>query len=243
MKKYILLLVVLVCVLGAAIYVPLSARKVTNNPASESIQVTESSNTTPPTEQTMFRPIPGDFLKNYGPTNMKTLNDERGFKYAYVEDGTAVYFVSGSAVKMSNADLDTFQVLRSNLEAYPFALDKQNVYFMGQLIPGADPKTFESFSTVFSKDANHVFYSNSTVRSADAQTFQEVDMLIHKDKNHVFCVNYSASEQVQILDGADPTTIQRADHSSPGTTYLKDSRNVYDLKTCAAVPGANPADY
>lgn len=52
-----------------------------------------------------------------------------------------------------------------------YAKDARHVYFGGDVITGADPKTFQVVTARFGKDAQHVYLMTEVVPEADATTF------------------------------------------------------------------------
>jgi hypothetical protein len=137
-----------------------------------------------------------------------------------------------------NADYSTFKVYSEQHEREDcveggldrYALDKNHIFYKGDIIPGVDLTTFtflvtnEYFS--YSSDKNNVYRDGKLIPGADPTTFellayknQQNQLVYSKDKNHVF-------RDDEVISGADPKTfiIISQDFSS---IYAKDKNNVY----------------
>jgi hypothetical protein len=146
--------------------------------------------------------------------------------------------------KIEDADPATFHVLTGPdpyVEMIPcvhdsgYAVDRSHAYWDGNIIPGADPRTFSYLHFGYSRDANHVYYRAAILRGADIRTFSQIDHLYFKDATHVY-LNGAA------IPDADPTTF-----SLLGTTWwwwggalARDARHVFF--GAAPVPEASPKD-
>lgn len=68
-----------------------------------------------------------------------------------------------------------------------YAWDSKHVWYNGQLLKGADPKTFEVLkSGYYAKDAKHVWYHDEIVKGADAASFKDDGDMIGHDKNQKY---------------------------------------------------------
>lgn len=81
---------------------------------------------------------------------------------------------------LDNADVETFKVLNveSSIEIYDekeqgygYATDKNHVYFLGEVISGADPKSFKERTYGYAEDKNYIYYLRNIVEDADPKTF------------------------------------------------------------------------
>ena len=118
-----------------------------------------------------------------------------------------------------------------------FIKDKNNVYYQGYKIEGADPNTFEILKGSYFKDKNNVYklicsqtingrknkpggnycysYSIKKMKEADPNTFEALEHGHFKDKNNV----YFYEDKIK---GADTKTFESLKYS-----YSKDKNNVY----------------
>ena len=134
----------------------------------------------------------------------------------YMKDKNNVYF-SANGVEIKNlkmADVNTFKVTGNgfaedkNNKYYngeitsidkshkvfgetPYLTDDNHVYYKGEIINNADPKSFEIFDAYLSgngfyaKDRSHVYFENNLISEADPSTFVILGSY-GKDKNFVF---------------------------------------------------------
>lgn len=82
-----------------------------------------------------------------------------------------------SCREISGADPSSFEVIQPSehvpaWRAEVFAFDSRAVYFLGKVIPNADPASYVLLSTAYAKDKNHVWLGTSVIQGADAATFQ-----------------------------------------------------------------------
>jgi len=134
--------------------------------------------------------------------------------FKYVIDGDSVYYLSdeGLAVKIPEADLDTFEEVDGD---YGYIRDKNNVFFRGKILEGADVKTFTGVSSVY-KDKNNVYYHGKIVKNADSKTFQTIrnkngGICYYKDKNYVYWSVQPVPKggpTMVMVEGADPETFE-----------------------------------
>jgi hypothetical protein len=127
---------------------------------------------------------------------------------------------------------------------YNFSKDKNNVYFSGKPIVGADVKTFKltyqshnmSTSSYYSIDYKSAYYQNEPLIESDPNTFTVIgeDSLGNyaKDKNHVYLGG-------SIIKDADPATYGGDWDFSPDYTY--DKNHVFYREV--AMPGADPKTF
>jgi len=127
--------------------------------------------------------------------------------------------IAGVLVNVAGADPETFETIKYeypnntgilNVD-YRYAKDKKNVYYLGLIIPEADPSSFKIMDFIYSKDKNNVYYvatspdkpvQISKIVGADVKSFKFFDDYISMDKNNVYC---GASK----LKGADVKTFRK----------------------------------
>jgi hypothetical protein len=84
-------------------------------------------------------------------------------------------------MKLSGADAATFRPIENGKGTHSYGADSKAVYFVSDLIPGADPQAFKVLwetiyegcqKEIYSKDATHVYLGTITVPQADSATFE-----------------------------------------------------------------------
>ena len=116
----------------------------------------------------------------------------------YVKDLDTVWLTLrfDPAGVIPDADPNTFEVLPiKGTQAGTFApiesewsRDATHVYFLGSLLPDADPETFSALSGRFGKDVSHVYCMERLVPGADPATFvaSTTDAWSGQDKHHKY---------------------------------------------------------
>lgn len=166
----------------------------------------------------------------------------------YAKDKNHVYICNLAIGILEGADPASFTVLSKNTEAlgsiytndFPYAKDKNYVYFSGEIMADADPSTFELLSSEYSlfayaKDKNRVYYFGKALTSADLSTFTIISSSgeYAKDKDNVY---YSGD----IVADADPDTFEIIlSKNGEETLYAKDASRVFRVPY-GEVPGADP---
>ena len=79
--------------------------------------------------------------------------------------------------------------------------DKNNVYYQGTKIQGADPNTFDVLENGYFKDKNNVYFYEDKIKGADTKTFESLKYGYSKDKKNVYY-------QGKKMQGADPKTFE-----------------------------------
>jgi len=128
----------------------------------------------------------------------------------YVGDGINIFY---NLHKLKNVERTSFQTKGRRA----FALDKQYVYWHGDVIKDADPKTFhllDEINAFLDADDNHndwaidkhaLYNSNGKLRiNIDAETFTVLNRWFGKDSERVVCFCGSLSGRQTILRGVDP---------------------------------------
>jgi len=82
---------------------------------------------------------------------------------------------------VENADFSTFISLGNG-----YGSDKKSVFYKGDEVYKANPKSFHILGNGYSKDSRHVFLWDHPIKSADPNTFVILEGLWSKDNNHVF---------------------------------------------------------
>ncbi|TSC68916.1 MAG: hypothetical protein G01um101456_425, partial [Parcubacteria group bacterium Gr01-1014_56] len=121
--------------------------------------------------------------------------------------------------------------------AYGYSKDSVYVYLNGEIIVGADPKTFLIIGTprftvnpemYYAKDTLHVYFDGTILVGADPATFVlipdvgvDVAFRSHfaKDKSHVYDSYFGT-----LLQGADPVSFVVLNYA-----YAKDTNHVYSF--------------
>lgn len=159
-------------------------------PSTQDSNPISTSNSTSNTA-TSFHPIASGTAPAVAPQS----NDFSRIKSDYFSDGTTIFFVEHGAVTvMPEADISSFLVLNTVTDANPWGLDKNHVYYLGQIINGADAATFKLLDGFGYAEDNHaVYWQNEVIPSADLATFVAGDPSngaeygAARDKNHIYC--------------------------------------------------------
>jgi hypothetical protein len=104
------------------------------------------------------------------------------------QDGSWVWisYDEGAGKRINEIDphhFETFEVLDNE----EYARDKNSVFYVGQIIKNADPKSFEVIGNGYSKDLNNVFLDAKTIVFANPTTFKQLEFPYSKDDAYVFC--------------------------------------------------------
>lgn len=107
-----------------------------------------------------------------------------------------------------------------------YSKDKNNVYWYAERISNADPSSFQIIDIEYSKDKKHVFFKAETIQSANPETFERIYEYFSKDKENVFYND-------KILSKADPATFEKITYS-----MWKDKQYVFYFDSI--LPNADP---
>jgi len=134
--------------------------------------------------------------------------------------------------KIIEADRGTFEVLKDGY----FAKDKNNVYYQGQTLKGADPDTFKIVSLLYAKDVKKVYCQGKEFIGIDPLTFQIIgtrDWHVAKDINNVVF----RCEKISSADSASFVFVE--------SFYFKDKNNIYFVASDRAsiIEGADPFSF
>lgn len=164
----------------------------------------------------------------------------------HVREST-VYFLAdwtSKAFAIEGADPATFEYSLQGQDDNQFARDKAKVYFRGQPVEGAEPKTFQVISPSYWRDATNV-YRNNHVICDDADHFVEISLNFVKNGHAV----YALSDRLQIIS-EDPANFRQI-HVDQFYSYCGDTRKRYingneieeaDVATFKVLKGAYSRD-
>jgi len=93
---------------------------------------------------------------------------------------------NGRNTRNFGADPETFQILENDR----YGLDKKNVYYEGNPIDDADPRSFKVLSDYISKDRNRGYTGTIAIPGSDGNTFESVMNDYTRDKNDVYRAEY-----------------------------------------------------
>lgn len=113
-----------------------------------------------------------------------------------------------------------------------YVKDRSQVFYMGELIPGADPDTFNVINeTSFSRDAKRVYFWQVAVPNANPKTFEILERGYAKDDQRVY--HHRSIKKIDIVDGADAQNFKVTNfddaHGSEafdGKSYFMDGKKV-----------------
>lgn len=120
---------------------------------------------------------------------------------------------------------ETFEVLDSE----EHAKDDVHAFYQGQVIDGADIKTFVALSDVYSKDVRHVWWRREPLLGADPETFKVVDEWWGRDSGDYF----HRSSPVNACDAESFTLLTDRWQRDAKCAYLRGDR----------IPGADGATF
>jgi len=113
--------------------------------------------------------------------------------HTYQKDQNHVFLIG----KPTKIDACSFKLISddSNEEYALYAVDKNNVYFQGEIIAKADVKSFRLLNDMYGIDKNNVFYFGERLESGDVKTFKVTERKTAEisydaqDKNYFFTGN------------------------------------------------------
>ena len=133
-----------------------------------------------------------------------------------------------------------------------YAKDKNNVYYGINIIPDADPETFQLLSILFSKDKNNAYFCNNPILDSNPDSFKLIYGRLAKDNEHVYyndkiisnnpssftflSKNYAKDDQsvwyyydpLMPISKLDTLNVNSADEFKLiADRYAEDSKNVY----------------
>jgi hypothetical protein len=141
--------------------------------------------------------------------------------------------------QIPGADPKTFSVIEDNYENL-YAKDKNQVYYAGKIVEGADPETFELTKPLheelervmvngYMQDATQIYQFGRAVVAVDRESFQYLGEGIAKDKNSVFVSG-------TVLESAVSNS-----YIYLGSQFGKDQQSVFSRNK--VLEGANPGTF
>ncbi len=124
-------------------------------------------------------------------------------------------------VNIPKANILSFKII-----VYPYAKDKNNVYYYQDKINDANAKTFQVIGGILSKDDINVYTATQKITGADTETIEIVDDFDQyrdfyaKDANYVYY--FFQNGRNEIIDKADSKTFEFLN-----SNYAKDKNYVY----------------
>lgn len=118
-----------------------------------------------------------------------------------------------------------------------YSRSNAGIYYQGDLILNADPKSFKPLSVPFyGKDQSRVFWGEREITLAHSPSFEMINDSYSKDQERVYFRGYPILQ-------ADPKTFTSIKHSHRFTEeiYAKDQSNVYIERYI--IPHADPATF
>ena len=105
----------------------------------------------------------------------------------YDNNGSAVYYISwnegnGQHKNKLDANPKTFQILKFDT----YAKDDKSVFYEGEIIVGADARTFEALGEFYARDKNFGWYGKDTVKTSNGQNFKVVNSYYSTDGHDYF---------------------------------------------------------
>ena len=159
-------------------------------------------------------------LEELDPITFQIINVS-GSVRQYLKDKNGIYFIDGDSdnlvLEKLPYDSQTFEVINKL-----YTRDKNNIYYSGRKIIGADLSTFQIGSDGFSKDKNNIYLEGKRILGIDKDTVKIIELPYIEDKNNVYYRNKK-------IEGADKNTFELTyDFKSVVNNYYsKDKNNVY----------------
>jgi hypothetical protein len=155
--------------------------------------------------------------------------------HGYQTSGNKVFYHpgmgGGPAFEVVGADLRSFENSRKAFADARYGRDKNQVYFNGRVVRGADPESFSRMQRGYIRDVRSVYYNGSFL-SNDADHFQFIDEFVQKDRTHVYRGGWIISDDPENFE-----FIAKID----GLSYYRDQKGV--LANSTRLPGAHAATF
>lgn len=138
---------------------------------------------------------------------------------------------------VEKADPQTIRQIRQPITkrcgpvCWQYAKDKDRVYFLGEVIEGANPESFQFLEAPVAKDSKSVFWLGRRIPNADPGSFALISGEIFKDKSGVYWSG-------KYLPNSDPKTFAGIDGSDG---LFKDKNAVYG--NGEELPGRDPETF
>lgn len=146
---------------------------------------------------------------------------------AYATDGQAHFYqdvvIAGPGFRLLGGDAES---------ARGYAATDSRVYHNGQVIRGADARTFELFKPEvgITRDRRHVYFNDEIISGADPRTFEQVNGYTFKDKFAVYT-------EGKKITGVQADSVRASEFG----TYLVDSAAVF--RQGKPLPRRDPATF
>lgn len=107
-------------------------------------------------------------------------------KYNIKDNG--VYYIDWNEAKgkeeklLKNADKNSFESLSNDY----YGKDKNYVFYKGNKIAGADPKTFQLIEGGYAIDNNRAYYYGDSIDNSNSRGFEIIDKYYSKDHKNVY---------------------------------------------------------
>lgn len=111
-------------------------------------------------------------------------------KYEVRDEG--VYYItwnegSGKYEKfVPDADQESF----SSLKKTGYGKDNKHVFYEGEIIPGADPKTFEFVKKGYTIDQKRAYYYGDSIAHSSSKNFEIINGYYSKDYQDIYYITY-----------------------------------------------------
>lgn len=166
----------------------------------------------------------------------------------YAVDDTSIYALvqrptGHKYYKIENSDADTFEIIDTPRIKQYLAKDRNNIYYHGNIVEGADPKSFELIpNTDFAKDNENLFFNNKMIKNSDPKTFELLDHESYaKDRNNIYhngsIIEGADIKSFEFIKIADPKTFKLVEQG----LYVKDINNVYFRRSI--IENADPKSF
>lgn len=182
-----------------------------------------------------------DFYYYHTPLNVKDkstfeiIKDKTGDDTHWGKDKYNAYFLINGAV-IKNIDYHSFRPIlgRGYSSSGRYAVDKNKVYFEGQVVLGADPITFKEVDYFIGQDKYRVYKEDSPTKVKDFSKLTKVGSYMYKDDKYVY------DREFNILLNSDVSTFENIEQN-----WYRDKKSVWwynknlrgaDPKTFKPVP-------
>lgn len=143
---------------------------------------------------------------------------------------------TSEAFSIAGADVATFEYPLPHGTEADYARDVKRVYLRGQVIPGADPATFEIVDPRFARDARQVYLGHQ-VFCDDPANFSRVSINFVKNGHSVYLINQRGQGEVVSKDTASFRELSNIDYHS----FCADRTQVFVNGN--PLPGMQPASF
>lgn len=128
----------------------------------------------------------------------------------------------------SKPDAGSFQTTGGYQIRQRYGWDKNDVYYAGRLIPGADGQSFKVLNDWYAADKNQAYYAGKPIEGVDPATFTLMEYDYAMDKHAVY------KEGVASLTGINTASLENI-----GDSFIKDSSRVWYWHDGEPLQGVN----